>query len=158
MILIIIVNWKLFSERYLLADPLEKYLEQCFPNILPPRPIFRTTIYRDPHSFIGQEKVVLKRKNIIYGICYVPYFLPFSNFVLIFTFQFLMIFNNFSRPTTNRLATHQFGNRWSRRRPWLEVLSRCRWADGYMEAVGRMDLYRWIDGRVNRHSGIPTEV
>jgi hypothetical protein len=57
-----------------------------------------------------------------YGVYYVPYFLPFCNFVLFFTFPFLMSFNfyiiknkshfkNFSRPTTNRLATHQFGKR-----------------------------------------------
>jgi hypothetical protein len=58
---------------------------------------------------------------------YLPYFLPFSNFVLFFHFPisyvfFLMFielkkqshFKNFPRLTTNRLATHQFGKRWFR--------------------------------------------
>jgi hypothetical protein len=41
-------------------------LVQCFPNFLAPRQIFRTTIYRDPHSFTGQKEVVLKRKKYFY--------------------------------------------------------------------------------------------
>jgi hypothetical protein len=64
---------------------------------------------------------------------YLPYFLPLANFVVclifypflnmfyFFTFPFLITFNfyiikkshfkNFSRPTINRFATHQFGKR-----------------------------------------------
>jgi hypothetical protein len=41
-------------------------LDHCFPNFLAPRPTFRTTIYRDPHSFTGQKKVILKRKKYLY--------------------------------------------------------------------------------------------
>jgi hypothetical protein len=54
-----------------------------------------------------------------------PSFLPFSIFFVLFfkfpisyDFNFYMIkkshCKNFSRPTTNRLATHQFGKRWPR--------------------------------------------
>jgi hypothetical protein len=72
------------------------------------------------HITLMDKKVVLKRKNIIFGIYYVPYFLPFSVLFCFFTFPFLMIFNfhiiekitfqNFSRPTTNRLQPTSLGN------------------------------------------------
>jgi hypothetical protein len=37
-------------------------------------------------ALLDKKKVILKRKNIMYGVYYVPYFLPFSNFVLFFHF------------------------------------------------------------------------
>jgi hypothetical protein len=43
---------------------------------------------QNPYNILGEIHLV------IYGICYVPYFLPFSNFLFcFFTFPFLMIFN-----------------------------------------------------------------
>jgi hypothetical protein len=43
----------------------------------------------NPYNIMGEGEIC----HIIYSIYYVPYFLPFSNFVLFFTFPFLMIFN-----------------------------------------------------------------
>jgi hypothetical protein len=60
----------------------------------------------NPYNMRGEGAI----PRIIYDVYYVPYFLPFSNFVLFFTFPFLMIINfyiikklhlkNLSLPTT----------------------------------------------------------
>jgi hypothetical protein len=85
------------------------------------------------HIALMDKRRSSKKKKIIYNIRRILcalFFYPFLIWFWFFTFPFLMIFNlyiikkshfrDFSLPTTNRLATHQFGKRWYIGYMWSE--------------------------------------